>query len=59
MEGAAFTLASLLESGSSVLTWFISSMTSILNFMTTNTALMIWLFVSLIGAAFIFLRKLF
>lgn len=54
---SAFTLASLLESGTTVLTWFITAMGSVLNFMTSNSALLIWLIVSLIGAACIFLRK--
>lgn len=58
LTGTGFELATLLESASSVLTWFITSLGSILTFMTTNSALLIWFLVSLAGAAFVFFRKL-
>ena len=56
--GTGFTLETLLTSATSVLTWFITSMGSILNFFTTNTAFLIWFLVSLGGAAFVFFKKL-
>lgn len=59
MTESGFALSNLLESGTSILTWFITSMGSILNFFTTNTALLVWFLVSLAGAAFVFFRKLF
>lgn len=54
-----FGLSSLLESATTVLTWFITSLGSILTFFTANTALLIWFLVALAGAAFVFFRKLF
>lgn len=56
--GSSFTLETLTQSATSVLSWFIDSMESILGFMLANPALLIWIIVSLIGAAFIFIRKL-
>lgn len=55
---SSFSLETLLSSATSVLTWFISSLGSVLNFFTSNTALLIWFLVSLAGAAFVFFRKL-
>lgn len=46
-EATPFTIATLLESGTSVITWLISAMTSFLGFMTSNTALLVWFFASL------------
>lgn len=54
-----FALETLLTSATSVLTWFITSLGSVLTFFTSNTALLIWFLVSLAGAAFVFFRKLF
>lgn len=59
MTSGGFTLESLLSSGTSVLTWFITSIGTVLSFFTENTALLIWFLVSLAGAAFVFFRKLF
>lgn len=59
LTDASFGLSSLLESATTVLTWFITSLGSILNFFTANTALLIWFLVSLVGAGFVFFRKLF
>lgn len=47
METTAFTIATLLESGTSLVTWLISAMGSFLGFMTSNTALLVWFFASL------------
>lgn len=58
-EAATFDLTTLLGWGTSVLQWFITSMTTIFGFFMAHPALFIWMIVSLIGAAFIFLRKLF
>lgn len=54
-----FALDTLLTSATSVLTWFVTSLGSVLDFFTSNTALLIWFLVSLAGAAFVFFRKLF
>lgn len=43
--------------GTSVLSWFITSFTSIITWMLANPISFVWLVVSLIGAAFVFLRK--
>lgn len=61
MDGttATFALDTLLQSASTVLTWFITSFGSMLTFFTQNTALLIWFLVSLVGAGFVFFRKLF
>lgn len=59
LTDAGFDLSYLLESATTVLTWFITSLGSILTFFTANTALLIWFLVSLAGAAFVFFRKLF
>lgn len=59
LTSSGFDLASLLQSGTDVLTWFITSMGSILTFFTTNTALLVWFLVALAGSAFVFFRKLF
>ena len=61
MDGttATFALETLLESGTDVLTWFITSFGTMLSFFTQNTALLIWFLVSLVGAGFVFFRKLF
>lgn len=42
---------------SSVLTWIISSFSTILAFMLANPICFVWLIVSLIGVAFVFLRR--
>lgn len=54
-----FALDALLQSATAVLTWFITSLGSILAFFTSNTALLVWFLVSLVGAGFVFFRKLF
>ena len=59
LTSAGFDLATLLQSGTEVLTWFITSIGSILTFFTSNTALLIWFLVALAGSAFVFFRKLF
>lgn len=58
-EASSFGLDTLLQSATTVLTWFISSFGSILSFFMENTALFIWFLVSLAGGAFVFFRKLF
>lgn len=58
-EATTFGLDTLLQSASTVLTWFITSFGSILSFFMQNTALFIWFLVSLAGGAFVFFRKLF
>lgn len=45
--GAAFTISALLEGGTSLVTWLITTMGSFLTFMTSNTALLVWFFASL------------
>lgn len=57
-SGTGFALDTLLSSATSVLTWFVTSLGSILTFFTSNTALLVWFLVSLAGAAFVFFRKL-
>lgn len=47
MAEAGFTIDTLLTSGTSLVTWLISAMTSFLGFMTTNTAILVWFFASL------------
>lgn len=47
METTAFTIATLLESGTALVTWLISAMTSFLGFITSNSALLVWFFASL------------
>lgn len=44
---SGFDLSDLLSSGTSVISWLISAMTSFLGFMTSNTALLVWFFASL------------
>lgn len=53
-----FQLSTLLESATSVLTWFLTSFGSIMSFFTEHTALLAWLVVSLVGAALVYFRKL-
>lgn len=43
--------------GTSILTWIISSFTSVLQFMLANPICFVWLIVSLIGVVFVFLRR--
>lgn len=59
LTDAGFGLDTLLQSATTVLTWFITSIGSILSFFTANTALLVWFLVSLAGVAFVFFRKLF
>lgn len=59
LTDAGFGLANLLESATTVLSWFITSLGSILSFFTSNTALLVWFLVSLVGAGFVFFRRLF
>lgn len=42
-----FDLSDLLTSGTSLVTWLITTMGSFLTFMTSNTALLVWFFASL------------
>lgn len=58
-DATPFGLETLLQSATNVLTWFITSLGSILTFFTSNTALLVWFLVSLVGAGFVFFRKLF
>lgn len=44
---SGFDLSELLSSGTSVVTWLLTAMTSFLGFMTSNTALLVWFFASL------------
>lgn len=55
---SSFQLSTLLESATSVLTWFLTSFGSIMSFFTEHTALLAWLVVSLVGAALVYFRKL-
>ena len=59
LSGTGFELGSLMDSATQVLQWFITSLGSILTFFTSNTALLVWFLVSLVGAGFVFFRKLF
>lgn len=43
--------------GTSILTWIISSFSSVLAFMLANPICFVWLIVSLIGVVFVFLRR--
>lgn len=43
--------------GTTVLTWMITSFTSILTWMLANPIVFIWLVISLIGVVFVFLRR--
>lgn len=43
--------------GTSILTWFITCFTSIITWMLANPISFVWLVVSLIGAAFVFLQR--
>lgn len=58
LTATSFQLSTLLESATSVLTWFLSSFGSIMSFFTEHTALLAWLVVSLVGAALVYFRKL-
>ena len=40
-----------------ILTWIISSFTSVLTWMLQNPIVFVWLVVSLIGVVFVFLRR--
>lgn len=57
--GTAFQLETILESATSVLTWMLSSLGSILTFFVNNPGLLIWLVASVCGLAFVYFRKLF
>lgn len=61
LSGAAstFDLSALLEGGTSVITWLITAMTSFLGFITSNTALLVWFFVSLAALGLKFIRAFF
>lgn len=54
-----FELATLLEGGTSVITWLITAMGSFLTFITGNTALLVWFFVSLAALGLKFIRAFF
>ena len=54
----SFSLDTFLTQATSVLTWFLSSLGSVLNFFTSNTALLLWFLVPIVGAAFVYFRKL-
>lgn len=58
-NAAAFTIDTLLTSGTSLVSWLIEAMTSFLGFMTTNTALLVWFFVSLALLGLKCIRKFF
>lgn len=58
-NAAAFTIDALLTSGTSLVSWLIEAMTSFLGFMTTNTALLVWFFVSLALLGLKCIRKFF
>ena len=58
LTGTSFQLSTLLESATSVLTWFLTSFGSIMSFFTEHTALLAWLVVSLVGTALVYFRKL-
>lgn len=51
-------LDTILGYGTTVLTWFITSFGSIISFFVQNPALFLWFIVSLVGAGFVFFRKL-
>lgn len=63
MEGMLLTAATnfdvsfLLEMGTSVLTWVITSWGSLMTFVMTHTAILVFVGLSLVGGACKFLRK--
>lgn len=56
-SSTAADLSTFTTWGTTVLTWIISSFTSVLNFMLANPICFVWLIVSLIGVVFVFLRR--
>lgn len=56
---STFDLSALLEGGTSVITWLITAMGSFLGFITSNTALLVWFFVSLAALGLKFIRAFF
>lgn len=57
LAAAAADISTFTGYASSVLTWIISSFSTILTFMLANPICFVWLIVSLIGVAFVFLRR--
>lgn len=55
----AFQLDTILSSATSVLTWMLTSLGSILTFFVNNPGLLVWLVASVCGLAFVYFRKLF
>lgn len=54
-----FSIDTLLTYGTNLVTWLISAMTSFLGFMTTNSATLVWFFVSLALLGLKCIRKFF
>lgn len=54
---SAFDFSSFTGWATSVLTWILTSFTSVLNWMLANPFVFIWLIISLIGVVFVFLRR--
>lgn len=50
-------ISTFLGYATSILTWLITSFGSILTFMLANPICFVWLIISIIGAAFVFLRR--
>ena len=51
------TIDTFITFGTNVLTWIITSFTTIMDWMLKNPIVFIWLVISLIGAVFVFLRR--
>ena len=58
-DTTAFQLDTILQSATTVLTWMLTSLGSILTFFVNNPGLLVWLVASVCGLAFVYFRKLF
>ena len=56
-SGTTFQLSTLLDTTTFVLSWILTSFSSIMVFFMENTALLVWLVVSLVGAVFVYFKK--
>ncbi len=56
---SGFSLETLLSYASSLLTWVLTSMTSVFNFFLSNPGLMIWFILGIVGLVFVYVRQLF
>lgn len=55
---AGFSLSSILEYGTTVLTWMLTSLGSVLTFFTSNSGLMLWIVLGIAGVVFVYFKKL-